>query len=85
MGPLDVGMALEIDAYIMNKSAAGTGDFIKNVLSRYAPMSPKTLWLRHVVDVRPTNNASLFKALGLEIRTDTDQVFKLGIVARPPR
>jgi hypothetical protein len=83
MGPLDVGMALEIDAYIVNKAAAGTGDFLKNVLSHYAPMSPKTLWLRHVVDVHSTNNASLFKAPGLEIRTDTEQVFKLGIVASP--
>ena len=83
MGPLDVGMALEIDAYIMNKSAAGTGDFLKNVLSRYAPMSPKTLWLRHIGDVHSTNNASLFKAPGLEIRTDTEQILKLGIVASP--
>jgi hypothetical protein len=81
IGPLDVGMALEIDAYIVNKAAAGTGDLLKNVLSHYAPMSPKNWWLRHVVDVQPTNNASWLKAPGLEIRTDTDQVLKLGIVA----
>jgi hypothetical protein len=83
MGPLDVGMALEIDAYVANKAAAGTGDFLKNVLGHYAPMSPKILWLRHVVEVHSTNNASLSKAPGLEIRTDTEQVFKLSIVASP--
>jgi hypothetical protein len=83
IGPLDTGIALEIDAYVLNQAAAGGGDLLKNILGNYAPMSPKTLWLRHVVDVEPTNNASLFKAPGLQITTDTQEVLKLGIVATP--
>lgn len=81
MGPLDTGIAQEIDAYILNKAVPGGGDLIKNVLSKYAPMSPKMLWLRHIVDVQPTNNARLFKPPGLRLKTDTDQVFDLGVVA----
>jgi hypothetical protein len=85
MGPLDTGIALDIDAYVLNQAlaGAGAGDLLKNVLGHYAPMNPKTLWLRHVVGVRATHNASLFKAPGLRITTDTDQVFNLGIVATP--
>lgn len=83
MGPLDTGMALEIDAYVLNQAVPGGGDLLKNVLSQYAPMNPKTLWLRHVVDVQPTNNAGWFKPPGLRITTDTQQVFGLGIVATP--
>jgi hypothetical protein len=83
MGPIDTGIALGIDAYVLNKAVPGGGDLLKSVLGHYAPMNPTTLWLRHVVDVQPTNGASLFKPPGLEIRTDTDQVFKIGIVATP--
>lgn len=81
MGPLDTKLALDIDAYLLNQAVPGGGDLVKNVLTHYAPMNPKTLWLRHVVDVQPTNNASLFKPPGLRITTDTEQVFNLGIVA----
>jgi hypothetical protein len=83
MGPLDVRMALDIDAYVLDHAAAGVGGFVKDVLSHYGPMNPTTLWLRHVVDVQPTNNASLFKPPGLRITTDTDQIFNVGIVASP--
>lgn len=83
MGPLDAGIALEIDAYVLDQAlpGAGAGGLLKNVLSQYAPKNPKTLWLRHVVDVQPTNNAGLFKAPGLRITTDTEEVFNIGIVA----
>ena len=83
MGPLNSDIALEIDAFALNQAAAGAGDLVKSVLSHYAPMNPKTLWLRHVVDIQPTNNASLFKPPGLRITTDTEQVFDLGIVKGP--
>jgi hypothetical protein len=83
MGPLDARMALEIDAYVVNRATSGVGDLIKSVLSDYGPMNPKTLWLRHVVDVQPTNNASWFKPPSLRITTDTEQAFDLGIVATP--
>jgi hypothetical protein len=83
MGPLNIGVALEIDAYVLNQAVPGGGDLIKNVLKEYGPMSAKTLWLRHVVDVQPTNNAGWFKAPGLRITTDTEQVFDLGIVKGP--
>jgi hypothetical protein len=80
IGPLDTGLALEIDAYVLNQISSGGGDLVKSVLSKYAPMNPTTFWLRHVVDVQPTNNASWFKAPGLRITTDTEQVINLGIV-----
>src|SRR5687767_4777729 len=75
IGPIDTGVA----EVIATKALPG-GDLVSNVLSRYGPMSSTTLWLRHIVSVRPTNNASLFKAPGLEITTDTNQVFKLSFV-----
>lgn len=81
MGPIDTGIALEIDSYVLNQAVPGGGDLVKNLLSHYAPMNPTTLWLRHVVDVQPTNNARLFKAPGLRITTDTEQEFNLSIVA----
>lgn len=80
IGPIDTGVAQEIDAYILDQAVPGGGDLIKNILSKYAPMSPKMLWLRHVVDVHPTNNARLLKPPGLRFKTDTDQVFDLGVV-----
>lgn len=83
MGPLDTRMFLEITSHTGNKAAVGTSDFLMNVLNRYASMSPQTLWLHHVVDVRSTNNAiwGIFKAPGLKVTTDTGQVFKLSIAA----
>lgn len=83
MGPIDTGIALAIDAYILDQAlpGAGAGGLIKDVLSQYAPKSPKTLWLRHVVGVEPTNNAGLLKAPGIRISTDTEQTFDIGIVA----
>jgi len=83
MGPLNTRIAQDIDAYLVNQVAHGGGDLLKNVLSHYAPMNPKTMWLRHVLDVQPTNNARWFKAPGLQITTDTEEVFSLGIVATP--
>ena len=46
-------------------------------------MSPKTLWLRHVVDVQPTNNSGWFKPASLRITTNTGEVFDLGFVKTP--
>jgi hypothetical protein len=84
MGPLDTGLAEEVDAYILDKATPGGGDLLKKILSHYTPMKPTTLWLRHVVDVQPTNNAGwLIKPPRLQITTDTEQVFSLGIVATP--
>jgi hypothetical protein len=83
MGPLDTGVALAIDTHILNEAVPGGGDLVKSVLAKYAPMSPATIWLRHIVDVQPTNGASLFKPPGLRLETDTDQVFDLGVVASP--
>jgi hypothetical protein len=80
IGPIDTGIAQEINAYVINQAVPGGGDLVKNILSRYAPMSPKMLWLRHIVDVQATNNARLLKPPGIRLATDTDQVFDLGIV-----
>src|SRR3954453_14271945 len=68
MGPIDTAIAREIDAYILNQAVPGGGDLLKSILSKYAPMSPQTLWLRHVVDVQPTNNAKLLKPPGLRLK-----------------
>jgi hypothetical protein len=85
MGPLDTKIAQEIDAYILNQAVAGAGlgTLMKDVLGHYRPMKPKTLWLRHVVDVRPTNNARLFKPPGLRITTNIEETYDLGIVLTP--
>jgi hypothetical protein len=85
MGPLDTKVAQEIDAYVLNHAVAGAGlgTLMKDVLSKYRPMNPKTLWLRHVVDVRPTNNAGWFKLAGLRITTNIEETYDLGIVASP--
>ena len=64
-------------------TAPGSGDFLKGILDKYAPMSPKTIWLRHVADVQATNDARVFKAPGLRIVTDTDEVLNLSVVATP--
>jgi hypothetical protein len=83
MGPLDTRIAEEIDAYVLNKAIPGGGDLVKAILTAYGPMNPTTLWLRHVVDVQPTNNARWWKPPGLRITTDTEQTFNLGVVADP--
>ena len=83
MGPLDVGMALEINAYVLDKTFKGSGTLLKSVLSRYAPFRPTTLWLRHVTSVQPHKNAGLFHPPSLRLTTATGQAFTLGIVATP--
>jgi hypothetical protein len=85
MGPLDTKIAQDIDAYILNQAVAGAGlgTLMKDVLSHYRPMNPKTLWLRHVVDVRPTNNAGWIKLSGLRITTNIEETYDLGFVASP--
>lgn len=83
MGPLDTKIALEIDTYILGKAGVGGMDLLKNVLSSYAPMNPKSVALSHIADVQATSNARLFKPPGLRITTDSGDVFKLGVVATP--
>jgi hypothetical protein len=80
LGPIDTGVAEAIDAYVLDKMVPGGGDLLKSVLTHYAPLNPQILWLRHVIDVRTTNDASMFKAPGIQIKTDTDQVLNIGIV-----
>lgn len=80
LGPIDTGIALQVDAYLLDKTAGGGGSLLKSLLSEYAPMNPKTVWLRHVSNVEATNNASLFKAPGVRVTTATGEVLDLGIV-----
>ncbi|MEJ7792002.1 MAG: hypothetical protein WKF65_08545 [Gaiellaceae bacterium] len=82
IGPLNVDIAAEIDTYVANKLVPGAGDVIKKVLSLYGPASAKTLWLRHVIDVRPTSNASWFRPPQLRITTETEEVLELGIIKK---
>jgi hypothetical protein len=84
IGPLNTKVALDIDTYVANRAAAGVGDVIKSVLTDYAPMNPKTLWLRHVVSVRPTTNAGWRHQASLEITTDTNETINLSVVAVRP-
>jgi hypothetical protein len=83
MGPLDTGIATAINAYVLDQAlpGVGAGGLLKDVLSEYAPKNPTTLWLRHVVDVSPTHNASLFKLPGIRILTATEQTIDIGIAA----
>jgi hypothetical protein len=78
IGPLNVKIAADIDAYVLDAAVPGGGSLLKSVLTHYAPMNPKTVWLRHVVDVRPTNDARL------EISTDTEEAINLSFVSTPP-
>lgn len=80
LGPIDTGIALQIDAYLLDKTTGGGGGLLKSLLSEYAPMNPKTIWLRHVSNVEATNNASLFKAPGVRVATATGEVLDLQIV-----
>jgi hypothetical protein len=80
IGPIDTRVALDIEAYLADQASGGSGGLIKDVLGHYAPMAPKTLWLRHVSSVRPTHNAGLLRAPGLEVTTDTGETIKLVIV-----
>jgi hypothetical protein len=82
IGPVDTGIAQDIDTYLLS-TAGGPGDVLKGVLSHYAPMNPKIIWLRHIVDVQPTNRASAFKAPGIRIATDTEESINISIVATP--
>jgi hypothetical protein len=81
MGPLDTKIALEIETYILGQAGVGGMDLLKNVLSNYAPMKPKSVALSHIADVQATNNASLRKPSGLRITTDSGESFDLGVVA----
>lgn len=80
LGPLDTRIALQIDTYLLDKTAGGGGSLLKSLLSEYAPMNPKTIWLRHVSSVEATNNASLFKAPGVRVTTATGEIIDLQIV-----
>lgn len=82
-GPLDTGLAEEILSYGLDKAGVPGVDFVKSILERYGPRSPKTLWLRHVTQVVPTNNASLFKAPELRIDTATQEIINMQIVHEP--
>jgi hypothetical protein len=83
LGPIDTGIAVQIDTYLLDKAAGGSGSLLKSVLGEYAPMKPKTIWLRHVVSVRATHDCGWFKAAGAEIVTATDETIGLGIVVSP--
>jgi hypothetical protein len=78
-GPLDE----EILSFGLDKAGVPGVDFVRSILERYGPRSPKTLWLRHVTQVAPTHDAGLFKAPGLRINTATGEVFNLQIVHSP--
>jgi hypothetical protein len=83
IGPLDVGLAQDIVSYGLTGAGVPGVDFVKSVLSRYASMNPRTIWLRHVTSVQPTNGPTLFKAPGLRITTATDETIDLAIVHAP--
>jgi hypothetical protein len=83
MGPLDTKTVLEIETYVLGKAGVGGMDLLKKVLTNYAPMNPKSVPLSHIANVEATHNASLFKAPGLRITTDSGDVFDLGVVATP--
>lgn len=81
MGPLDTKAVLEIETYLLGKAGVGGMDVLKNLLGNYAPMNPKSVALSHIAKVEATNNASLIKAPGLRVTTDSGDVFDLGVVA----
>lgn len=38
LGPIDTGIALAIDAYVLNKGVPQAGDLVKAILAHYAPL-----------------------------------------------
>lgn len=80
LGPVDTGIAQQVDSYLLDKAAGGGGSLLKSLLSEYAPMSPQTVWLRHVSSVEATNDARLFKAPGVRVTTATGEALDLQIV-----
>jgi len=82
MGPLNVDVATAITRYVAGNIVPGAGDVINQVLTLYGPASAKTIWLRHVLDVQPTSNASWFKPPQLRITTNTEDVLELGIIRK---
>jgi hypothetical protein len=83
LGPLDVGVAEDILHHLLGKTGVPDLDFAKSLLEKYGPRNPKTIWLRHVTDARPSRNAGVLGAAGISIRTDTDEAIDLKIVHKP--
>ena len=83
LGPVDVGVAEDILQHLLGKTGVPDVDFAKSLLEKYGPRNPKTIWLRHVADVRSTRNAGVLGAAGSSIRTNTDERIDLKIVHKP--
>jgi hypothetical protein len=84
IGPIDTALVTAILSGL--GKAVGAGDpveLLNNVLKSYGPMSSLTLWATHVADVQATNGASLFKAPGMRISTDTNQQIDFAVVTSP--
>jgi hypothetical protein len=80
LGPLDTSVAEAVLTGMANAASFAPAQVVAAVLEKYAPSNPKTIWLRHVVDVQPTNGASWSKAPGMTIHTAIEEQIDLQIV-----
>lgn len=53
MGPIDTGIAMAVNAYVLNQAlpGVGAGGLLKDVLSQYAPKNPSIAALARIGDL----------------------------------
>lgn len=73
-------VAIEAAAFVAGSLAVPGAELVGKILQSYAPFDPRTLWLRHIVDVRAGRGGSLFRAPELIYTTDTEDVETVGVV-----
>ena len=83
IGPLDTSIEREILEWLGGKTGVPGIDVVKSVLSKYGPMSPKVIWLRHVTSVTPEGNGGWLKAPIVRVTTDDMQSIELRVVWKP--
>jgi len=75
-------VALEVTAFIAGQSNVPGVDVVKSILQDYAPFQPHTIWLRHIVSVRPGTNGGWLSAPSLVLETDTEDLETLHVTHR---
>jgi hypothetical protein len=73
-------VAIEAAAFVAGSLEVPGAELVGKILQSYAPFDPRTVWLRHIVDVRVGRGSSLFRAPELIYTTDTEDVETLGVV-----
>ncbi len=73
-------VAIEAGAFVAGALNVPGVEIVSKILQSYGPFGPRTVWLRHLVEVRPGRNGSLLRAPELVYTTHTEDVETLGVV-----